>query len=58
MGRGPGSGETGDRRRLAPGGFSALLEVAITRAMRQICSLTFLPVLDYLCRVSFPEHPW
>ena len=30
MGRGPGSSETGDRRQLAPGGISALLEVAIT----------------------------
>ena len=29
VGRGPGSSETGDRRRLAPGGISALLEVAI-----------------------------
>jgi hypothetical protein len=35
MGRGPGSRETGDRRRLAPGGISALLEVAITNTRRQ-----------------------
>ena len=29
VGRGPGSSETGDSRRLAPGWISALLEVAI-----------------------------
>jgi hypothetical protein len=46
MGRGPDSGETGDPRRLAPVGFSVLLEVAIAGASVINCWWTHVKLLD------------